>query len=343
MVRQFLLAIFVLAAICVPAVARQITDAGGRKVDIPERIGRVFPAGPPAAVMVYVVAPEKLLGWHRAPTPKEQEFLLPNARLLPTLDRLTGESGMIRPDVLQNAKPDIIIDVGTVDGEYVALADKVQAETGIPYVLIDGSLSRSAQSLRQVGDLLGVQSRGDELAAFAAARLLALEHDLASVPADERPNVYYGRGPNGLETGAAGSLNVELIDLAGGRNVAAAAGPGELQTVSLDTVRKWNPDIILGTSASFVDDAASDPRWADVAAVRHRRIYQTPTLPFGWIDSPPGINRLIGIPWLTELFYPGRFRTDLRTEVRTFFKLFYQIELAETQIDDLVRSAMPGK
>jgi hypothetical protein len=30
-----------------------------------------------------------------------------------------------------------------------------------------------------------------------------------------------------------------------------------------------------------------------------------PQAPFGWIDEPPGINRLLGIQWLAATLYPG--------------------------------------
>jgi len=37
-------------------------------------------------------------------------------------------------------------------------------------------------------------------------------------------------------------------------------------------------------------------------AVRERRLVQAPGLPFGWVDSPPSVNRLLGLMWLPVLF-----------------------------------------
>ena len=75
---------FLLAAI--PAVllapgrgrAATVTDGAGRAVPVPAQVARVFPAGPPAAIMLYTLAPELLLGWPRANRPEECEFLLPD-------------------------------------------------------------------------------------------------------------------------------------------------------------------------------------------------------------------------------------------------------------------------
>jgi iron complex transport system substrate-binding protein len=238
------------------------------------------------------------------------------------------------------AKPDLIIDVGSVNPTYISLADKVQQQTGIPYVLIDGSFANSAETLRQVGDLLGVKPRAEELATYAETTLKTLNNGLAKVPATERPKVYYGRGPEGLETGLAGSINTEILDAAGATNVAATAGKGGLTNVSLEQVLGWNPDVVLAASPKFASTVKTDPSWASVAAVKDGKIFVTPSLPFGWFDSPPGINRLIGIRWLEALLYPKAFDIDLKAEVTHFFKLFYQVDLSDAQFDMLVKGAV---
>jgi iron complex transport system substrate-binding protein len=57
------------------AEAKPFTDSGGRRVDIPDKVERVFPAGPPASVALCALAPDKMLGWSRAPSPQARAFL----------------------------------------------------------------------------------------------------------------------------------------------------------------------------------------------------------------------------------------------------------------------------
>src|SRR5262249_31256697 len=45
--------------------AATVNDAAGRAVPIPPRVARVFPAGPPAAILLYTLAPDLLIGWPR--------------------------------------------------------------------------------------------------------------------------------------------------------------------------------------------------------------------------------------------------------------------------------------
>src|SRR5215831_11471362 len=59
--------VLLLLAFVTPASARSVVDATGRTVELPDRVERVMPAGPPAAVLVYTLAPERLIGWPHAP------------------------------------------------------------------------------------------------------------------------------------------------------------------------------------------------------------------------------------------------------------------------------------
>lgn len=335
-VLRCVLVIIALLASFLPAMARTITDAAGRVVEIPDKVERVLAAGPPASVLVYVLAPDKLAGWVREPKPEEKAFLLPSVRDLPVFGQLTGKGGTANIEAVLAAKPDIIIDVGTVNPTYASLADKVQAQTGIPYVLVDGAFARSGAMLRETGAMLGVEARAETLAAYADERFAALEKGLANIPTDKRPSVYYGRGGGGLETGLAGSINMELLEAVGARNVAAAAGKGGLTQVSLEQILSWKPDTILAASPKFAEAVKDDPLWAQLDAVKAGRVHVTPSLPFGWIDSPPGINRLVGVSWLEHALYPETSPTAIDEEVRTFFKLFYQVELSDAQLATLL-------
>ncbi len=213
---QAILLVFQLCLLPVGAEAagRVFVDSAGRSVQLPEHVGRVLAAGPPASVLLYTLAPDKMVGWVREPSAAEKEYLAEPYRDLPAHGRLTGKGNTANIEMVMAQKPDLIIDVGTIDATYASLADKVQEQTGIPYVLIDGTFAHTPQTLRTVGDLLGVTDRGEELARYAENVMNDLNTKLAAIPQDKRPRVYYGRGPKGLETGLAGSIkNVSDIGM----------------------------------------------------------------------------------------------------------------------------------
>jgi iron complex transport system substrate-binding protein len=68
------------AIAAMPALAADafVTDGAGRRVAVPRNVERVFPAGPPAAILLYTLAPQALIGWPRANRAEELEFLLPD-------------------------------------------------------------------------------------------------------------------------------------------------------------------------------------------------------------------------------------------------------------------------
>lgn len=93
--------------------SRRITDATGRSIALPSKVERVFAAGPPASVLIFALAPDKPIGWPRAPHPDEVPFLPERAAALPALGRLTGRGNTANVEVVMRAKPDVIIDIGS--------------------------------------------------------------------------------------------------------------------------------------------------------------------------------------------------------------------------------------
>ncbi len=320
--------------------ARTFVDDAGRKVELPDKVERVYAAGPPASVLVFALAPDKLIGWTRAFRPNEAEWIPKKYADLPELGRLTGRGNTANVEVILKARPDLIVDVGSTNATFASLADRVQQQTGIPYILLDGRLDTTVQQLEKLGLVLGAEARSRELSDYAAKLLDGLKSKIALVPTDKRPDVYYARGPQGLTTGLRGSINVEMIEFLGAKNVAGRE-TGGLATVGLEQVILWDPQVIVTNDPNFYADVWKSPVWSSsLSAVRKKRVYLSPHLPFGWFDFPPGANRLIGLVWLSQVLYPELFKPDLRREVATFYRLFYHREPPPPQIEALL--AEPG-
>ncbi len=247
---RFILVLLVLAPMLAGlpsfAAARVVTDSAGRRVEVPERVERVYAAGAPASIFVYAIAPDKLVGWNRAPTPAEKAFLPARYAELPAVGRLTGRGNTANVEVVLAAKPDVIVDVGTLGPTFASLADRVQQQTGIPYVLFDGSFAATAKTAEALGEILGATDQGRRLARYTERLLAELDERVARVPDDRRPRVYYARGPKGLESGAQGSINTESLARLRARNVVwvrlAVIGAATLMTaavVSISGVIGW--------------------------------------------------------------------------------------------------------
>jgi iron complex transport system substrate-binding protein len=299
--------------------ANVIDDATGRHVELPDKIARILPAGPPASVLLFTLAPEKMIGWTHKPGPAAQPFL-GDAAALPEIGPIAphGEPDL---DRIRAAKPDLILDFGTVSPRYIEQAKKIQEASGIPCILIDGRLDKTPETYRLLGKLLGVEARGNELAA-AAEKILAAPH-----PAIEK-TAYYGRGADGLATGRGSSMSGEVLKALRLKNVAGEEGdPGSLK-VTKEQLEAWNPQVILVGEA----DAAASLK-TDTALTG--KIYAVSAPPFGWLDEPPSVNRLAGVIWGSHVLdgTPG----DAAADLRGFYRQFYRATLADDQIADLLK------
>lgn len=315
-----------------------ITDAAGRRVAIPARVERVFPAGPPAAILIYTLAPDLLLGWTNARSEPEREFLLPEIAARPAIGRITGRGNTANLESVLALRPDLILDVGSTSDTYMSLADRVGGQTGLPYGLLDGTLLRTPETYRLLGRLLRREREAEVLAAYAEGLLARVTGRVAAIPPERRARVYFARGPRGLETARGGAINVESLDLLGAVNVAAESRGG-LATVSIEQVLAWDPDVVLTVDPGFAAAVRTDPAWASVRAVRESRVHLAPSLPFGWIDSPPSVNRLVGLPWLGKLLYPDLFPEDLAADVREAYGRLYHVAPTDAQVARLLAAA----
>lgn len=323
--------------------ARQTIDSAGREFPLPQSLTRIFPAGPPAAIFLYMLAPDLLAGWPRALYEDEAEFIAAEYRNLPVVGRLTGRGGTANLESVLAMMPDFILDYGSVRDTFISLANRVQEQTGIPYALVDGRFENVARSFRQVGTWIGRADRGEACAREVERIVDLLASARRTIPEEQRPRVYYARGTHGLQTGLDGSINVELLSHAGAVNVAADAGEGGLASVSMEQVLAWDPDVILTIERNFYQDVWDHPVWRTMRAVRAGRVYLSPDLPFGWFDRPPSANRLIGLHWLLSVLYPDRFGASLSDETRRFYAFFYHVELTDAQLGRLFRDGTaPG-
>ncbi|WP_439575856.1 iron ABC transporter substrate-binding protein [Phreatobacter sp.] len=310
-----------------------VLDGAGRRITIPASVRRIFPAGPPAAILIYTLAPDLLIGWPRANRPEEREFLLPEVGSRPEVGRITGRGNTANLELVLALQPDLIIDAGSVRRPFAELADRAQGQTGIPYALLDGRLDVAAGTYQTLGQLLDRRERAKVLADWCDDTMRTLLSRTGTVTPTRRPRVYYARGPRGLETGLSGSINVEAVEFLGAVNVASGAPGRGLAQVSLEQVLVWNPEIIVTIDQTFAATVRTDPAWAGVSAVADGRIHLSPKLPFGWVDFPPSVNRLIGLWWLGKVLYPTLFPEDMRSLTRDFYTLFYHLTPTDQQID----------
>jgi iron complex transport system substrate-binding protein len=321
----------------------KIVDAARRTVGITVPVSRVFAASPAAAVTLFTIAPELMLGWTNPLRDDERPYVPQRYANLPAFGRLAGPGRSMDLDVLAKLKPDLIFDYGIVNSSYAASANRVQDQLHVPFMLLNGRFGMIPESYRILGAALDRNAVAGSHVAYYWNIVHAIDNGIRRVPKGERPRVYLARGPHGLETGLDGSINTEMIERAGAANAAAGLGKGGVVNVSLAQVAGWDPDMVIAIDPGFHRRVMADPNWKTVKAVREGRVYLSPRLPFGWVDLPPAINRLLGLQWLAKLFYPRRFPDDLAPIIRDFHRRFYHRVPSNAQIARMLQGSLPPR
>jgi iron complex transport system substrate-binding protein len=297
-----------------PALAAEVVDATGRTITVPDRVARVLPAGPPAAVLLAAIAPGQMLGFAEPVSEAAKAELAAPAGVLPTVSRLTGPRADL--EAIAALHPDLIVDYGTVSPRYRQLAQDTQQKTGIPTLLFDGSLEQIPIVARSLGRILHQPEQAEAVARMAEA-ILALP-----VREAPHPSVLYARGADGLQVAAAGTDVTAVFTRLGWRTV-APDGSGTFRPASIEAIHALDPDVIILSDPAAKTVLASEP-WADLRAVRDGHAYIAPAEPFGWIEEPPSINRLLGLAWLRG--------SDPVTLAATFNATVYQHVLTPSQL-----------
>ena len=329
--RSLLLLPFALeAAVIKPAWASDFIDSAGRTIRLPESITRIIPAGPPAEALLYSLAPDTLAGFIEPWSEVQRQASIEKVRDLPTIPRITRKVGAPEAAAIQALHADIIIDYGAIDARYALLADKIQAATGIPYLVLDGTFTKVPEVIGRLGSILHREERASVIAQSAEFVLQKLAPVMAKT-VDERISVYYARGSDGsLAINAGSSLN-EGIALAGGRNV-VLSGEGTFSAMSADEVTALKPTVVI----------LADPVAAEQGAPL-RKVLPAETrflvdrgLPYGWIERFPSLNRLIGAMWLASHLYPDEISFPAEEARRISVALFHQLP-TDPSVDAMVR------
>lgn len=328
------------------AETREITDMAGRKVTVPaaENIESVFSAGPVAAIFLYMVAPDKLLGWNYELNDVEKSIILDKYQDLPNF----GMGDAVNYEAVIAANPTIAINSGKINDTMVSDCDALSESLGIPVVAVDNELNNSAEAFRFMGELLGVEDHAEELAQYAEQVFTDI-NALSDIPEEKKVSVYFGNGEDSLETAPRGSQHAQILDAINAVNVAdLELGDGSRVQISAEQLLAWDPDVIVvngepkadksGNSAT--EDILSNPDYASLKAVQDQKVYGTPNAPFSWVDRPAGPNRLIGMRWFSALIYPEYIKCDINEEIHKFFDLFYHVDLSDEQLENVLKGTL---
>jgi len=195
-------------------------------------------------------------------------------------------------------RPDLIIAIR--DGnpkEVVARLERM----GLPVFVVDPrSVEDLFRTLRGLGALVGRRGQAEELVEDLQRRLDRIRREVQGKP---RPRVLLQIGVDPLVSVGDSTLQGQLIELAGGQNI-AGDGPILYPILSMERVLEADPDVIL--VSSMVGEAGSRralrewSRWPTLQAVRKGRVH----LIDGDLIDRPSPRILEGLENMVQWIHP---------------------------------------
>ena len=315
---------------------REFTDSTGRTVTIPYEVTRIAISGPLSQVYILPLAGDMLVGVSNAFAEDAAAYLPAYIFELTEIGQLYGGKGEMDLDV--------VIDIGDAKGTIVEDMNALTEQAGIPFVHIDATVATAPDAYRTLGKLVGREEKAEELAAYCQNILDMTAEMMEKVDADgARKTLLYCLGDAGVNVIAEGSFHAETINtmsvnLADLPDVVSSGAGNE---VDLEQILVWNPDVIIFAPDSIYDSVSGMAAWQSVGAIAEGNYYKAPYGPYGWLSSPPSVQRYLGLLWLGELLYPDYVEYDLQEEVTEYYKLFYDCDLTDAMYQDLIANAMP--
>lgn len=329
-----------------PAETREFTDSCGRTVTLPAEIKKIAVSGPLAQVYLFPLCPELFAGFSSSFSEDAAKYIPEEYLGLPELGQLYGGKGTMDLEALLAAAPDVVIDVGEAKGSIAEDLDALTEQTGIPFVHVDATVATAPEAYLKLGELTGKTEKAQALSDWCRENYAMIEGMMAKVDADSaRKDIVYCLGDKGLNVLAQGSFHGETLNMLG-NNVAELAevvSSGLGNEVDAEQLILWNPDVIIFAPDSVYDSVGTDPVWQELDAVKSGQFYKTPAGPYGWLASPPSVQRYLGMLWLGALLYPDYAEYDLQEKVTEYYGLFYGYELTDADYGALTENALPAE
>ena len=256
---------------------REFTDSLGRTVEIPAEITAIAPSGYLPQQVLLTVAPEKMVCLASSLTDSQAHFFGEQYAGLEEVGAIFGAKGDFNREAVAASGAQIVIDVGDTKKGMAEDLDALQEQLGIPCVHISSNLATYGDCYRTLGELLGVEERANEIADYCDAAYKEISDVMETIPVEDRVDVLYLSGEDGLSCVANSSYQANVVDMVSD-NIAVVDDPsGKSNQTSMEQIVSWDPEFIIFAPLSAYDLAGTDATWQTLTAIEGGNYCEVPS------------------------------------------------------------------
>jgi iron complex transport system substrate-binding protein len=262
------------------------------------------------SVFPYYGAMDKRIRNHELPTPGNWDF--------------------VNMEMLVGLNPDLVI-IWSHQQESIAAME----EKGIVvYGVFIESFKDIYREINDLGELTGTGKRAEELIDYVRKEIETIQKTISQTSSEINKRVYYMWAQAELQTSGKNSTVNELIELAGGKNVAGHIRQEHL-VINLENIITWDPEVVVMWHNTRMDpeDILSNNMWRSISAVKHRRVYEFPDV---FSCDLWTLKYLYPVQLVAKWCYPEHFKDmDLLEKKRILFQKLYGEKLNLSDNDNL--------
>ncbi|MDX9800762.1 MAG: ABC transporter substrate-binding protein, partial [Spirochaetia bacterium] len=169
------------------------------------------------------------------------------------------------------------------------------------------------------------------------------------IPDEKKKKILIVFKANGNMVAGGNSFGQYWIASTGGINCAdeiTANHPAMVKIADFEQVLKWDPDIVYLTN--FADTMPEDiyenriqgQDWSETAAVKNKAVYKIPLGNYRWY--PPSLDGPLMLKWMAVKNYPDIFKWDMKSEIREYYKKYFNYPLTDGEIHSILNPASSG-
>ncbi len=324
-----------------------ITDQAGDMVTVPQNAERIAVCGIfpiPSVLSVFFDSAEKLVGIPPEAMAAAKNGLL--GELYPEiLNAKTGyTSGTdINTEELMSLAPDIVFYSADNKKMGETLKNAGFAAVGISANINQYNAIETLDSwLSLLGQIYPENDKREKVLEYSEKALARVGERTDKLTVDERARVFFlfKYNDSTIMTSGDNFFGDWWADAIGAVNVAKELDGDNQQTVSLEQVYKWNPEMIFVTNFNtampedLYENTVGAYDWSGIDAVENKKVYK---MPLGMYRSyTPGTDTPITLLWLAKTAYPELFDDiDMIAEAKEYYKDVFGIELTDRQAEGI--------
>ena len=277
---------------------RTFVDALGRKLFLAKAPSRVVSMAPNVTEMLFALGLEEKV-----------VAVTPFCDYPPEAQSKTHLGGT-NPSIEQilALKPDLVLaPQDIIQPDLLLNLDRVKVPT---FVLQAAQLEDVLAQIQTVARMFDRSKAGDELAATIRQRIAVVKERTQSLA---HPRVLYVLNTDPLQTVGPGSFIHQLIEAAGGANIAAGTSTA-YPRFALEEVLARDPELIVfpvGTAEGIPEEERQQwRRWSSLSAVKYNRLVLVPSV----LVDRPGPRIVEGLELLAKAIHPEAFTGESQKE-----------------------------